>query len=165
MGIETALLIGAVATAASAGASVIGGIQQRNTAKKQAGIAQMQAEEQAQQELKSANTAAKIQKMQFIKGGVGALTGSPLLVMEETYDQGNKNAATARRNGQAQADLLRKQGSAAFTQGLMGGFKSVGSGVLKGYDMGVLGTKASINPNDIKWDDAAGTTDTYGSLA
>lgn len=140
MGIETALL---VATVASAGMSVVKGMEQNKQAKKQAMKAEEQANIQANQELKRANTAARIQKMQFIKGGVGAITGSPLLVMEETYNQGNENAANIRKSGASQAEMLRAQGKSALMGGIMDGFKTVGTGVLRGYDLGVLGTQSS----------------------
>lgn len=135
MGIETAL---AASVLIGAGSSIIGGIEKRNEAKDQASLVIQESNVQAQQELDDADRFARGQKMSYIKSGV-LLSGSPLLVMADTYNKGAKNAANIRSSGASKAQLLRKQGSAAFTQGVVGAAQSIGSGFLKGYDMGLYG--------------------------
>jgi hypothetical protein len=139
MGIDPVSLAIIGSVVIGAGSSVMGGMSAKREAKKQAARAQETANIQAEAEEKRANSAARIQKMQFIKGGVGALTGSPLLVMQETYDQGQLNASNIRKTGAYQADMFKSQGNAAMTQGIMGAAKSVGTGFLQGADLGVFG--------------------------
>jgi hypothetical protein len=156
MGIETALI---AATLVSAGASVVQGSQQRKEAKRQAALAEENAAVAAEAERESANTALRQQKMSFLKSGV-TLAGSPLLLMQETFERGERNARNQVRTGAAQSQTLRAQGSAAFMQGVSSGFKSVGSAVLQGYDAGMFQKSAAptgTNPNLPSSQPATGT--------
>lgn len=158
MGIETALIASAVI---GAGSSIIGGIQQRNEAKKQAGIIEREAEQSAAIERQEANTAARIQKTQFLKSGV-TLSGSPLLLMQETYARGEQNARNVLESGQAKAKSVRKSGQNAFYSGIMGGFQSAGSALLSGYDLGAF-TPAAKNPNATANTNATGSRPAAGT--
>ncbi len=145
-------------TLLSAGSQVAQGAQQRKEAKRQAALAEENAAVAAEAERESANTALKQQKMSFLKSGV-TLAGSPLLLMQETFERGERNARNQVRTGAAQSQTLKAQGSAAFMQGISGGFKSVGSAVLQGYDAGMFQKAAptGTNPNLPASQPAAGT--------
>lgn len=130
---------------AAGGLQLFQGFQQMQAANEQAAAAEtqarMQAAEagriaglQAQQEAEAADTAERQQKLAFLKSGV-ELEGSPLLVMEETRQQGEENvqeilmggaaaSQSALFSGQTQAANLRAQGRSAFTSGLTSAAKS-----------------------------------------
>lgn len=135
MAVTTATVLAAI----SAGSSLIGGLQQRAAGKEQAAMAmasaEMQGKEQARvsaaqalQEKKAAESAAREQKIRFLKSGVG-LEGSPFLALEETRLQGERNVneiissggsavASTMAEGRTRAASLKNQGRAAFMSGL-----------------------------------------------
>lgn len=144
MGIETALMISAGIGAVS---SIAGGMSQNREAKKQAALVEEQGLIDAQQEVDNANRSARVQKMQFIKSGV-LLSGTPLQVMAETYDRGNKNAQNVLKTSGARASSLRKAGKNAMFSGIAGAAQSAGSSFLKGYDLGWFGSGPASTGTD-----------------
>ena len=125
MGLETALI---AATVVSAGSSIYSGIQQNKMAKKQAALAQQQADLQAQEELKQGQRYRNKQAVAYLKSGVAIDTGSPLLAMQETLDTAATNARNIRATGAAQASILKKQGRNALVSGLIEGTSSIAGG-------------------------------------
>lgn len=125
MGLETALI---AATVISAGSSIYSGIQQNKEAKKQARLAQEQADLTAQQEEANAKRYRNRQVVAYLKSGVAVDTGSPLLAMQETLDTAATNARNIRATGAAQASILKKQGRNALVSGLIEGTSSVAGG-------------------------------------
>lgn len=144
MGAMTTLIL----TGISAVSAVVGGMQQQAAAKNQANAAiassMMQGQEQARiaaaqadQESKEADAARRLQKIQYLKSGVD-LEGSPLLMMESTRLQGEKNideiitsgaygvAATA-AEGRVNAANYKQSGRSAFVSGLGSAAGTVGS--------------------------------------
>jgi hypothetical protein len=121
MGIETAFLI-------SAGLSVASGFmqyqQQKSAdkaekrayeesiriAKEQAALDKQDAERAAQSELEASDKARKQQMMMYLKSGVD-LTGSPLLVMEETRNKGAENAKNVMDSQAARSNLAIQSAS------------------------------------------------------
>lgn len=69
------------------------------------------AERAAQAELDDAQKHEKLQKMLYLKSGVD-LTGSPLLVMEETRAKGIENAKNVRESASARANLAMRSAQA-----------------------------------------------------
>ena len=124
MGIETAIIAAAVL---SAGTAVYGGIQQKKESKKQAALMEEDAARRAEEETRLSKEHRQKQKVAFLKSGV-RLSGSPLLVMQETLERGAGSAEAIRTTGGAQASLTRKRGQAA----LIGGFGSAGGAALRG---------------------------------
>lgn len=82
----------------------------RREANMQASITEADAARAAQHERQQSEHARNVQKMAFLKSGVD-LSGSPLLVMEETRRKGMENAYNVTQTGKAKAALLRQQGS------------------------------------------------------
>lgn len=135
MGIETAL----IASAVMSGVSGIAQYSQQKKADKaakraaetQATLMEEDAKRAAQQELATAEDARKKQRMAFLKSGVD-LTGSPLLVMEETRDKGLENAKNVTESAKARADLTRQQGSVGRAS-LIGTVADIGSSAAGSY--------------------------------
>lgn len=147
MGIETIALI-------SAGMQVVSGIMQYsqqkkadkaaknaydesvNIAKQQAALDKADADRAAQQELTDAEKARKEQKMLYLASGVD-LTGSPLLVMEETRKKGDENAKNIRDSQSARSNLYvqsAKANAPISRASLTNTALDVGTGLAKGYN-------------------------------
>jgi hypothetical protein len=138
MGVETLIAISAV----SAGLQVASGFMQysqqkkadkaaKNAANAQANIMQEDADRAALQETLDAEKARKTQKMAYLASGVD-LSGSPLLVMEETRAKGEENAKNIKDRGYAQAAITRAQGSVGRAS-LVGSLSDTVSGLSNTY--------------------------------
>lgn len=114
MGIETIALV-------TGGLQLASGVMQYTQQKKadkaakqaadaQAAQAEADAARAAQEELATAEATRKQQRLAFLKSGVD-LSGSPLLVMEETRNKGNENAKNTIDSASARAKSLREQGA------------------------------------------------------
>lgn len=114
MGIETMFLV-------SAGMQLASGFMQYSEQKKadraaeqaaaaQARLQKEDADAAALDEQRQAQDAQRKQRMAYLTSGVD-LTGSPLLVMEETRNKGDENAKNVKDRGYAQANLTYQQGS------------------------------------------------------
>jgi hypothetical protein len=125
MGLETALI---ASVALSAGSQVFSGIQQNKEAKKQAALAQEQANRQASDEEANAKRYRNRQVVAYLKSGVAVDSGSPLLAMQETLDTAATNAANIRATGATNASMLKRQGRNALVSGLISGAGSVAGG-------------------------------------
>lgn len=147
MGIETALLIG---TLASAAGTVVGGIQQsraakaqakdtRNEAQRQANLRQEERTQQARVEARENIALEKRQKLAFLSSGV-SLEGSPLLLLAETKRRGGENVASLLKTGQTEATGLLRSGESQATslrasgrQALIGGLTSAAGTAAGGF--------------------------------
>lgn len=146
MGLETILLVSLVGlTATSIVMQVAGGVATRDAAKQEAGlqetqgrIAQAEAEETAENVGEENRKFRARQKLLFLKAGV-TLEGSPLLILEETKEEGEEEVEAIRRRGEAQlelsqrqADITRSYGRAALIGGIAGATASGVSGIAGG---------------------------------
>jgi hypothetical protein len=61
------------------------------------------------EEREVARKASATQRMGYLKSGV-QLDGSPLIVLEETYQKGEENARNVMRGARRRADLVRRKG-------------------------------------------------------
>lgn len=80
-------------------------------ANEQAALDKADADRAAQEELAESDKARKMQQMLFLKSGVD-LTGSPLLVMEETRAKGAENAKNIRDSQAARSNLAIQSAAA-----------------------------------------------------
>lgn len=142
MGLETALI---AATVVSVGSSIAGGISANNAAKREAALEEEQgriAQDEANVEAgRRADEVRKFrarQKMGFLKSGV-TLEGSPLLVLEETLNEGQKEVDAIVRSGDAKrrfanesASITRSKGRAA----MISGFGNAASSAISSYGIG-----------------------------
>ncbi len=130
--ITASMALMAVSTAASAGGAIYSGIKQEEAAEYSAKVAEQNAEaslkkaaydEEAQRE--KVKRLLSTQRAAYGKSGVD-LTGSPLLVLEDTAAQGELDALAIRYGGEieagqqkSKAELYRLQGQTAKTEGFI----------------------------------------------
>lgn len=134
---STALAIGGIT--ANVLGTIFQGFQESRAAQEeaedirfQARIQKEEADEEARRlDVKNRKFLAR-QSLMFLKGGV-TLSGSPMLILEETKEEAAKESEAVRRRGAAQfelgirkADRLVSTGRASFIGGL---FNAIGSGV------------------------------------
>jgi len=143
MGLFTSVL----AIAATAGSQIYKGMEQKKTANRNAAIADQQAgliDEQAGLEAYRYDRAkqryAGAATARTAKSGF-AMSGSPMAVMLDSLTQieldksiGQFNLDMEKRYARSGADEYRRQGSSAFSQGLVNAFSSTLRG---GYDYGM----------------------------
>jgi len=153
MGLETILLVSLVASSAT---QIAGGFQARDAAREEAGLqedqarlASFEAEEEADRVSEENRKFGARQRLLFLKAGVD-LAGSPLLILEETRVEGEKEVRAIRRRGAAQlglgmrrAGITRRKGRAALIAGISGGISSATTGYITGRAAGVFGEPAS----------------------
>lgn len=153
MGLETILAVALIGlTAASIVTQVVGGAATRDAAKKEAGfqetqgrIAQAEAEETAENVSEENRKFKARQKLLFLKAGV-TLEGTPLLILQETEEEGQEEVEAIRRRGEAQltlsqqqAEITRSRGRAAFIGGIAGATATGVSGIAAGASAGLFG--------------------------
>lgn len=125
---KSLVAIGAIASAASAAASVVGGISQASAANQQAKNAQQEAEAQARIEARNNIEAEARQKVAFLSSGV-SLEGSPLVVLQETQSRGDVNIDNIIDSGERQASSISSSGR----QALFGGLTSAAGTAVGGF--------------------------------
>ena len=138
-------------TALSVGASIFGGVSEKRASDDQAELLQEQArlereqaETEAQRKEEERTKFIAKQKVAFLANGVG-LAGTPLVVLEDSFQQFNKEIASIRRSGTAQAKFLEKEadikkrsGKAALISGVIGAGSSIAGNIFKGKTTGVF---------------------------
>lgn len=148
MGLETAFLI---ATIASAGTQIFSGFAANRAAGAEADLQGEQASIAREESIANAERVAadrkdflKRQKLAFIKSGV-SLAGSPLLVLETTRSESQKEVDAIAKRGRAQETVLLKQASQTRSGGraaLIGGFGraagTVTTGAVQGKTAGIF---------------------------
>lgn len=144
---------GAFLAAAGLGAAgqVYGGYRANMAAKREAGlmedqarVAQAEADAEAQRRAAEIRKFSKKQALAFMKNGV-SLDGSPLLTIDETITEGQKEVDAIARRGDAQANLYNRraaitkdEGRAAFVSGILGGGGSFASSYASGKNAGII---------------------------
>lgn len=117
--------------ALAAGASVVQGVMGYQAARDEARLInqqgileQQEAQEEAQRKANEVRKFAARQKLAFLKNGV-RLEGSPLLVVDETLTEGQKEVDAITRRGNAlrtlraqEAQITKNRGRAALIGGL-----------------------------------------------
>lgn len=133
---------GAFLAAAGIGAAgqIYSGYQQNMAAKREAGLmedqarlSQAEATAEAQRKANEVRKFSKVQALAFMKNGV-TLDGSPLLTIDETVTEGQKEVDSISAAGDARANLynrkaaiVKNEGRAAFVGGILGGTGSAAS--------------------------------------
>ena len=128
-----------------AGASLYQGYAANEAAKDQADLmrdqarlAQEEADVEASRKEEERRKFIAQQKVAYLANGVG-LSGSPLVVMEDTYKQFQQEIDAIRKSGVAQrgfmereASIKEKSGRAQLVSGALGAAASLGGGYTKG---------------------------------
>ena len=152
------MAIGALiaSTVLSIGAQVFSGIQASKAAKReasfqrqQATLAQQESEIEAERVELENRKFKKRQKIAFLKSGV-TLLGSPLLVLDETERESQKQVQSILRRGTAQfrlglqrADITRRRGRAALIGGIAGAASTALSSFSAGASLGLFSPKST----------------------
>lgn len=136
---------------ASVGGQIFGGASERSEneaeardIESQAALARSENLEEARRQRREDRKFLAKQSVMFIKGGV-SLEGSPLLILEETKEEEEKQFAAGKRQAEARfgfefnrAERLREQGRAKLTGGILGGAGSGISMFLQGRSAGMF---------------------------
>lgn len=146
--------VAAAATVVSAGASIAGGIAANKAAKKeasalndQAAVTQVEAQAEAERRAIEIRKFEGKQKLAFLKNGV-TLEGSPLLVLDETMREGQKEVDSIMRQGNAQANYARQNAAITRNKGraaLIGGIGNAAGSLINGY--GIADQAGLFNSN------------------
>lgn len=125
----------AVMAVVSAVSSIAGGVSKQAAAQKeaqalenQAILSERESQDDAQIKATYVRKFAANQKSAFLKNGV-TLAGSPLMVLDDTYDSGQQEVNAVIRSGAARAQLLRDQAGIRKSEGRSALISGIGSGV------------------------------------
>lgn len=124
MGIESAILGPALGVVGGIG-SIFGGNSANAAANSQANLIMRETDIKAKEKEREVKEFESQQKVDYASSGV-ILSGSPLLVLEETRERGFEDVKNIRETGRASAASARAEGRAAMTRGLFGGIASIG---------------------------------------
>jgi len=131
MAVGAAIALSVVA----AGFSVAGGLSARDSAKKeasaqeeQARLANAEARREADRTAKTNDVFRRRQKLAFLKSGV-LLEGSPLLVLQETQEESQKEVDAIRARGNALEDLGKRRASVTRSEGRAKLIGSIGQAI------------------------------------
>lgn len=167
MGVETVVMAG---LALSAGSQIIGGAmdmgaynEQAQSYQKQAVISQQESALEAKQKQLEIDKLAARQVMGMAKNGIITSEGSPLLILNETINQGKEEVNAINRRGSAMTEYyntMAKQSTNEGRSALLSGFTGAASTAISGYyggaKAGLWGSTAaktttaatkSVNPN------------------
>ncbi len=127
-------LIPILLAVASLGSGIVQGISSVNNANNQIEAVQTATQDKINERAKQARKLMSKQKTSFLKSGVYFNSGTPLEVINETYDTMGKDINALIQDANTKTDNLSRQGKTAF-------FSSLLSGVADGA-MSFLGTAA-----------------------
>lgn len=114
-------------TALSAATSIKQGIDERNAAKRQAGLMEEETRIAAMNKTNDLKRLEGAQRLAYAKSGV-TLEGSPLLVLNETHNQGTREIDNLLTSGYTKAEYTRLAGRDAFVAGVL----NAGTTAMKG---------------------------------
>jgi len=144
MSLAVIAIVASATAALSVGSQIYSGVSQKNAADDSASLLQEQAriereETGAEVERRSEerNKFIARQKVAFLANGVG-LAGTPLIVLEDSFNQFNTEIASVKRAGAARAGLLdreakikKKSGRAAMIGGVIGAGSTIANNVTR----------------------------------
>ena len=106
---------------AALGSGIVQGISNVKNAKSEAKAVQEQAQIQMNERAKQAKKLMSQQKTSFLKGGVYFDSGSPLGVINETYDVMEKDLEAIQKDSDTKINNLMRQGKTAFFGSMLEG--------------------------------------------
>ena len=120
-----------------------------NENKKQAEEIARQAQEQADERAKKAKAVMQQQKSSFLKGGVYFDSGSPVSVIDETYDTAMQDIAAIEKDSLTQQGKLIRAGKTAFYSFLIDPLgnngSQIASNIFEGFNTGKKSSATNIN--------------------
>ena len=131
-------LIPIIMAVAALGSGIVQGISEAKNAKSEAESVVEQLKAQATERSRQAKKLMQQQKTSFLKSGVYFDSGSPLAVIDETYDFMNQDINAMQKDADSKITNLMRQGKTAFFGSLLESAANAGMA----YFMGTSGMKA-----------------------
>lgn len=136
-----ALMLPIILATAAVGGGIAQGISSVKNVKSEAEALQETSQAQIKERQREAKKLMQQQKTSFLKSGVYFNSGSPLDVINETYDYSLKDINALIKNTNAQAKNLERQGKTAFFGSIMEG---LGNGAMSFFNTKALGSGSKI---------------------
>lgn len=156
MGIETAILLGAIGVA-SAGMQAYQGYQEYDNAEDQANAAVRQGQKEAQEAKEATTTLAGQQKASFLASGF-TLEGTPQVMLSETYSKGKEDVTDIKEYYNSMSKSYMSQGRTAFIKGLTSAGITLATTAVGINSLGAAGTAGTAGSS-------ASTSGSYASIA
>ncbi len=134
-------LIPIILAVASVASGVVQGISNAKNAKSQAKAVQEQTQEQIDARARAAKKLMQQQKTSFLKSGIYFDSGSPVDVINETYDTSIDDINAMEKDGNTKISNLMRQGKTAFFTSILDG---VANGAVGFLGAGGMSAKSSI---------------------
>ena len=142
-------LIPIILAVTALGSGIVQGISNAKNAKAEANEVVNQLKEQSSERARQAKKLMQQQKTSFLKSGVYFDSGSPLAVIDETYETMNQDIKAMEKDANAKINNLMRQGKTAFYNSLLEGVVNAGMGYFMGggakatATLGNIGSKIS----------------------
>ena len=120
------MVIGTIIAGALALTSIVKGFNNRNSIKKQADFVNQYYAEKALERRRQADKLASTQKVRFLKSGVN-LAGTPLAVINETYNYANADISDMFRDSDIESQRLRSLANQELLKGLTSAISFAGN--------------------------------------
>lgn len=133
-------LIPIILAVSALGSGLVQGISSVKNAKAEAKAIQESTQAQINERARQAKKLMSQQKSSFLKGGVYFDSGSPLDVINETYDTSMKDISAMLKDANMQSMNLERQGKTAFAGSIL---KAVANAGMSYFGAGTLGAKAT----------------------
>lgn len=102
----------------------IKGYSDAKNAKEEAKLVRQQEKDQINERARQAKKLMSQQKSSYLKSGIYFDKGSPLDILDETYDVMNEDINAIRKDSDTKVRNLIRSGKTAFATGLLGGAQS-----------------------------------------
>ncbi len=124
---------------------IFGGISASKAAEEEADLVRQESLAEAERLDREHRKFLAKQSVMFLKGGV-TLAGSPLLVLEETREEGRKQVAARLRVGFERAERIEREGRAKLIGSIFGAVGSGTSMTLSAKQAGIFDKPATPKP-------------------
>jgi hypothetical protein len=132
---------------AALGQGIVQGISNAKNAKAEANEVAEQLKAQTYERARQAKKLMQQQKTSFLKSGVYFDSGSPLAVLDETYDTAMSDINDMQKDSNAKINNLMRQGKTAFFSSIMEGVGNAALGYFLGGGSGLLSKAGSTISN------------------
>jgi hypothetical protein len=146
-------LIPIIMAVAALGSGIVQGISNAKNAKSEAEAVAQQLQAQAGERARQAKKLMQQQKTSFLKSGVYFDSGSPLAVLDETFDTMNKDINDMSKDANAKINNLMRQGKTAFYSSIVEGIGNAALGYFMGGGKGlssILGKSSTTTVGSLK---------------
>lgn len=131
-------IIPIIMAVAALGSGIVQGISSSKNAKAEANSVKEQALEQMTERARQAKKLMQQQKTSFLKSGVYFDSGSPLAVINETYDTMEKDVNAMAKDSDTKINNLMRQGKTAFFSSVMQGVANAALSYFMGGGSGLM---------------------------